>query len=201
MRQKQERLRFDDKRSRKIRMLEIRNFVMECEKCEFRWGSSTTGFGKISQPLIFFVGSNPLVKEHQFLCGKGIKILLEELEKNKFDDFYFDNIIKCQVPKTERKNPDWIKDNCIPFLIKQLYIVDPKNIVLFGGTAVSGFNKQKHISWWGRINDVLCVPTYAVPHFSTIFFTSQERPDIEENKKNYYKSFWKLMKIIKEKEK
>ncbi|MFA7116565.1 MAG: uracil-DNA glycosylase [Bacteroidales bacterium] len=56
---------------------------------------------------------------------------------DRYKDIYIGNIVKCHPP--ENRNPTTEERNtCIQYLFRQIDLIDPKIIILLGGTALKG---------------------------------------------------------------
>ncbi len=185
----QDKLNLEYNKTTKERMEEIRQSVKKCKLCGKAWGNSATGFGKTNSPLIFFIGLCPHVNQHRFDDGKGITILKEQFVRHSFNDYYFDNLYKCQPPYKEDKEKS--ARNCFVFLKKQIDIVKPKNLVLFGHAVSSMLTKEEY-HWWNKYESILEIHAWTIPHFSAPLY--EGNPLTLEM---YYEKFWKMIQEIK----
>lgn len=155
----------------------LRQEVNSCKKCGSDFGNSSIGFGKIDSPMIFFIGMNPWVKNHEFRNGRGITRLIAHLEQWEFNDFYFDNIVKCEMPD-KSKPSDAVAEQCIKYLLTQINIIKPKKLLVFGSFA------KRHIN-----NCKFPLQVLSMPHFSSVLY----RPDSYSIQ--YYKTLKKILSI------
>lgn len=93
--------------------------------------------------------------------GKAGQLLDKILEAVHFDldqDVYISNIVKCRPPGNRKPLPEEMKA-CSGYLYEQIRLVDPKLLLLAGGTAVEGLLGDKRgitklrgqwIEWQGR---------------------------------------------------
>lgn len=153
--------------------------IIACKKCGQAYGNSAIGFGKENKPDILFVGMNPWVENHKFKNGKGITALIEHLSDWKFNDFYFDNVIKCEMPDGGKPTNVHAR-RCIDYLIKQINILMPKRIIVFGSFA------KQHI----KNIDLGNIPIIYLPHFSYIYYLGTYNGKTADN---YY---YELKRII-----
>lgn len=140
-----------------------------CHRCGL--GDSRThavvGRGNL-QALIMVVGEAPGQNEDETglpFVGKAGQLLEKILASVKLDserDIYICNINKCRPPGNRVPTPQEMAA-CIPYLLEQIRLVDPKIILLTGATAVKGLIGDKRpitkirgtwIEWEGR----LCMP-------------------------------------------
>ena len=161
----------------------IRDEIYRCRKCGSHYGNNAVGFGKQENPLVMFIGINPWVKNHQFSDGRGIKKLKSFLEFKKFNNFFFDNIIKCQMPDPSKK-PDLENGmNCFNFIRRQVVFINPKNIILFGSLPSIIFDKHDTIFKSFKI--------IKFPHFSSIFYTDGMKEE------TYYRKLQGILEDLK----
>jgi len=167
----------------------IQKAVESCVKCGLQYGNSSIGFGKIDKPLIFFIGTNPWVENHKFKDGRGITILKKKLAEWKFDDFFMDNIVKCQMPHGGQKPDVWHAEHCIQYLNDQIEKIKPRFIICFGYYA-SMYFIGGYASWM-EYDSYMSIPVYTIPHFSSILYKG------ERERIDYYKRLKGLIKELK----
>jgi uracil-DNA glycosylase family 4 len=133
--------------------------------------------GRLSSPIMF-IGEAPgrlgadasAIPFHGDKAGDNFEGLLEQVGLSRYDCF-ITNAILCN-PKDERGNnatPTRAElSNCVPFLKRQLDLVDPKIVVTLGAQALAAINLiephglqlapsvRRKYSWYGR----LLVPLY-----------------------------------------
>jgi len=171
----------------------IKKEIEECKKCGKDWGNSAIGFGETCSPLIFFVGLNPKVEEHAFKDGRGITVLKQKLKEINFTDFYFDNIIKCDIPRKDAMHTG-VVINCWPYLRKQLHLIKPKTIVVFGYYA------SRHLvgkfKAWEKVGERDGTEIYTLPHFSSFLYPGNKLTEEE-----YYNKFMEVLNEIRKRDK
>lgn len=140
-----------------------------CHRCGL--GDSRThavvGRGNLQAPIMV-VGEAPGQNEDetgQPFVGRAGQLLEKILASVKLDttqDVYIANINKCRPPGNRVPTPQEVAA-CIPYLLEQIRLVNPKIILLTGATAVKGLTGDKRpitkirgtwIEWKGR----LCMP-------------------------------------------
>lgn len=154
--------------------------IIACRKCGREYGNSAIGFGKEDKPDILFVGMNPWVENHKFKNGKGITVLIKHLSDWKFDDFYFDNVVKCEIPDGEKPTNVHAR-RCIGYLIRQIEILGPKRIIVFGSFA------KQHMKNIDLEKERLNIPIIYLPHFSYIYYLQSYNSRIADNYYNELK--------------
>jgi DNA polymerase len=82
----------------------------------------------------------------------------------KREDVYIANVLKCRPPQNRTPLPDEIS-NCLPYLLSQIELIQPKVIVALGATAVRalldvqlGITKMR--GHWYTFRDIPIMPTF-----------------------------------------
>lgn len=102
------------------------------------------------QAQIMFIGEAPGKKEDEsgipFLgsSGKILDKMLAEI-KIKREDVYLTNICKCRPPQNRDPLPEEVS-TCLPWLEKEIEIIDPKIIVTLGKYALNSLASAAKIS-------------------------------------------------------
>ena len=80
------------------------------------------------------------------------------------EDVYIANVLKCRPPQNRTPLPDEIV-NCLPYLLSQIELIQPKVIVALGATAVRslldvqlGITKMR--GHWYTFRDIPIMPTF-----------------------------------------
>lgn len=130
-----------------VKLEELFDKVTECQKCAIAKYAKNRVFGdgNVSSPIVF-IGEAPGMDEdacgHPFM-GKAGKIYDETLQAASLvrKEIFTANILKCHPPeqidpvKGNRKPAVVEVINCLPFLKRQLEIIEPKVAVVMGETA------------------------------------------------------------------
>ena len=158
-------------------MTELRARALVCRKCSHLAASRKNvvfGVGDIHSPLMF-VGEAPGADDDEQgepFVGKAGQLLTRIIQTMGFarDAVYIANILKCRpdTPGQTRGNrkptPEEMQ-TCLPYLLAQLDIIEPKVIVALGATAVEGLlGKSGGITrlrgHWQEFRGVPVMPTY-----------------------------------------
>ena len=158
-------------------MAELRARAMVCRKCAHLAASRKNvvfGVGDIHSPLIF-VGEAPGADEDEQgepFVGKAGQLLTRIIQTMGFtrETVYIANILKCrpdtpgQTMGNRKPTPEEMQ-TCLPYLLAQLDIIQPKVIVALGATAVEGLlGKSGGITrlrgQWQEFRGVPVMPTY-----------------------------------------
>ncbi|MCA9413112.1 MAG: uracil-DNA glycosylase [Candidatus Omnitrophica bacterium] len=123
--------------------------LQTCEECRLCQGRTNLVYG-VGNPDadLMFVGEGPGRDEDlqgEPFVGRAGKLLTDMIQKGmkiRREDVYIANIVKCRPPDNRNPEPDEM-EACLPNLIEQVRIVDPKIIVCLGATAVKGLLKER----------------------------------------------------------
>lgn len=118
--------------------------ALSCTQCRLADTRTNVvfGVGNSKQPLICFVGEGPGADEDRQgepFVGRAGALLTAAITKGlglRREDVYIANVVKCRPPKNRTPLPDEIA-SCMPFLERQLELIQPKVIVTLGGPAQS----------------------------------------------------------------
>lgn len=132
------------------RMDALRARALVCVKCEHLVKSRTQvvfGVGSIDAELMF-VGEAPGADEDlqgEPFVGKAGQLLTKIIEAMGFSrsDVYIGNVLKCRPdmppgePGNRKPRPDEMA-TCLPYLVEQIEIIQPRAMVALGATAMEG---------------------------------------------------------------
>ena len=76
-------------------------------------------------------------------AGKLLDKLLDSI-KLKREEIYIANVIKCRPPSNRKPKKEEI-ETCLPYLKKQIEIINPEKFILLGGVAFSVFFPDKKL--------------------------------------------------------
>ena len=158
-------------------MAALRHRALACRKCVHLADSRRNvvfGVGDIHSPLLF-VGEAPGADEDvqgEPFVGKAGQLLTRIIQTMGLgrDRVYIANILKCR-PDTpgqasgNRKPTPSEMATCLPYLLEQIDLIQPRAIVALGATAVEGlFGKTEGITRargkWLTFRDTPVMPTY-----------------------------------------
>lgn len=94
-----------------------------------------------SNAKLFFIGEAPGAKEDEtgrpFVgrSGKLLTIMIEEIGLSR-EDVFISSILKCRPPNNRTPTRSE-REICRPYIEKQMELINPRVIVLLGGTAIS----------------------------------------------------------------
>ena len=79
------------------------------------------------------------------------------------EEVYIGNIVKCRPPNNRNPNPDEA-DACIPYLYRQIELIEPKVIVLLGSVPLKFLLNKTGITRlrgnWFNFRGIQVMPTY-----------------------------------------
>jgi DNA polymerase len=125
---------------KRVRLKEVQEELGDCRRCKLHAKRKNIVFGEGSPAArLMFVGEAPGADEDMQgrpFVGKAGQLLTRiinaiDLERS---DVYIANIIKCRPPSNRDPEEDEIQ-TCIPFLKKQLEIIQPRIICALGRLA------------------------------------------------------------------
>jgi DNA polymerase len=150
---------------------EIARQVGVCVKCPLHKGRTRTVPGQgCAAPEIMFVGEGPGYEEDQqglAFVGRAGQLLTKIIEAMGLtrDQVFIGNIVKCRPPENRKPLPDEMRA-CLPYLRRQIQLLNPKIIVALGATAVQGLLEietagiTRMRGKWLNYNGIDLMPTY-----------------------------------------
>ena len=155
----------------------LRQRLLPCEKCPHLVASRSHVVFGVGNPEaeLMFVGEAPGADEDlqgEPFVGKAGQLLTKIIEAMGFSrsDVYIANVLKCRpdMPPGESGNrkprPDEMA-TCLPHLIEQIAIIQPKCLVALGATAMEGLLGQPVVmrdvrGRWHSFKDIPLMATY-----------------------------------------
>lgn len=142
-----------------------------CTKCaELARCRTNVVFG-VGNPRaeLMFVGEAPGADEDaqgEPFVGRAGQLLTKIIEAMGYrrSEVYIANVLKCRPPENRVPEPDEMA-NCLPYLQRQIELIQPKVIVALGATAVRGLldvnlGITKMRGNWYTYRDVPIMPTF-----------------------------------------
>ena len=118
--------------------------IMRCTRCPLHSTRKNAVPGEGSADAkVMFVGEAPGAREDELgspFVGRSGNLLTEMLKDIGLsrDEVFITSVLKSRPPNN--RNPTKVEiDACMPYLLMQFEIINPKIIVLLGGVAVSSF--------------------------------------------------------------
>lgn len=171
---------------------QLKQEVNQCTQCVLSKTRTNVVFGEgFRHAGIMCIGEGPGYYEDQQgrpFVGKSGQLLDKILDVcgfNRKEHVFIGNIVKCRPPNNRDPLPEE-RETCIPFLYKQIELVDPRIIILLGATALKGLidpnaKITKVRGEWMEWNGRLIMPTF---HPSALLRNEKlKRPAWEDFKK------------------
>ncbi len=171
--------------------------VQECTRCELylKRTQAVLGGGNPFSELML-IGEGPGEEEDRQgvpFVGKSGQLLDKILAAagfSKEENVYITNIVKCRPPGNREPNPEE-RAACLPFLMRQIELIQPGIIVLLGSTALKALidpegritkMRGKWITW----NGIQVIPTY---HPSALLRNPDLKKDVWEDFKSVVQKY------------
>ncbi len=130
-------------------LTELNEYIHNCTNCPLGLSRSNFVFGEGSPDAdIMIIGEAPGAEEDKqgrpFVgrAGQLLTKILEAIDLRR-EDVFIANILKCRPPENRRPEPEEI-EQCEPYLMKQIELIQPEFILALGLTAVDNLLKKKH---------------------------------------------------------
>ena len=160
------------------RLEELRQRLLACEKCSHLVASRSHVVFGVGNPEaeLMFVGEAPGADEDlqgEPFVGKAGQLLTKIIQAMGFErsDVYIANVLKCRpdMPAGESGNRKPRPEEmaiCLPYLIEQIEIIQPKCLVALGATAMEGLLGQPAVmrDVRGRWHSFKGIPLMATYH-------------------------------------
>ena len=177
--------------SLKDEMLDLRAEVMKCKQCSILVKNRTKivfGAGNIRAKIVF-VGEAPGRDEDQQgipFVGRAGQLLTKIIEAMGFSrqEVFICNVLKCRPPDNRAPAPDEAV-NCLPFLKRQLELIQPRVIVALGNHACQALLRtDRGISQLrGSFQDYAGIPVMCTYHPAYLLRSPSEKKKVWEDMK------------------
>lgn len=127
---------------------DFEKLICDCTKCRLHEGRNKFVFGTGNPNAdVLVIGEGPGAEEDKQglpFVGRAGKLLTDMLKAIKFEreDVYIGNVVKCRPPGNRTPMQDEM-NTCLPYLKKQVELINPKIILCLGLTAAKGLLKKK----------------------------------------------------------
>jgi uracil-DNA glycosylase family 4 len=151
---------------------ELRQRVRACDACRLRAGCTQTVFGVGDEKADWlFVGEGPGADEdaqgEPFVgqAGKLLDNMLAAISLKRGRNVYIANIVKCRPPDNRTPAADEIAQ-CMPYLQRQIELIQPKMIVALGKVASNALlgRDATLASLRGKVHDYRGIPLIVTYH-------------------------------------
>jgi len=126
--------------SKQERLEALRSIARDCTRCDLCRNRKTVVFGEGAPDAdLMFIGEGPGYHEDRSgrpFVGKAGQLLDRIINAidMKREEVYIANIVKCHPPRDRTPNPGEAQ-TCVPYLLAQIRIIQPKAVCLLGATA------------------------------------------------------------------
>lgn len=127
---------------------ELQSLMLECHQCPLAKTRNHLVFGAGNEHAdVMVIGEAPGADEDAQglpFVGRAGKLLTDILKAINFsrDEVYITNIVKCRPPGNRNPLPNEM-EVCMPYLDRQIEIINPKMILCLGLVSASGVLKLK----------------------------------------------------------
>jgi len=145
--------------------------VKKCYLCNLSKTRKNVVFGE-GNPYakLMFIGEGPGATEDEMgrpfvgRAGQLLTKMIENVLEIKRENVYIANIVKCRPPNNRVPTEEEAK-TCMPYLLKQIEIINPKILVALGSTSYKYLTKDstpisKIRGEIVRYKDKILIPTY-----------------------------------------
>ncbi len=166
----QARAYLDGGASQPISLEDLREDIGDCRRCKLYQDRTTLVFGEgSSKARLVFVGEGPGREEDQVgrpFVGEAGRLLTKIIEAMGLsrESVYICNVVKCRPPKNRDPEGDEI-ESCLPFLKRQISLIQPDVICALGRVAAQAllgkeFRITRERGKWQSFMDIPMMPTF-----------------------------------------
>ncbi|MXS84436.1 uracil-DNA glycosylase [Nitrosomonas sp. HPC101] len=151
---------------------QLRQKVSNCTACPLSQTRKQTVFGVGDEHANWlFVGEGPGAREDELgepfvgQAGKLLDNMLQAINLGRDRDIYITNIVKCRPPGN--RNPqDTEAQQCRPYLLRQIALIQPRLIVTLGKVAAQNLltTSESIASLRGRLHEFAGIPLIVTYH-------------------------------------
>lgn len=162
---------------------ELKQQVRDCERCGLRAGCTQTVFGVGDEKADWlFVGEGPGADEdaqgEPFVgqAGKLLDNMLAAIRLARGKQVYIANIVKCRPPNNRNPTAGEIAQ-CLPYLARQIELIQPKLIVALGKVAATNLlgGDVPLASLRGTLHDYHGIPLVVTYHPAYLLRSPSEK--------------------------
>jgi uracil-DNA glycosylase family 4 len=179
----------------------LKQEILSCHRCPLAESRNNVIFGEgNAKAPIFIIGEAPGMDEdlrgRPFVgrSGQLLDKILAACGFNRMDHVFISNIVKCRPPGNRQPSGEEIRA-CIPYLIQQIDIVNPKILILLGATALKNLaGPDQRITrvrgTWLNWENRLAMPVY---HPSALLRNPDLKRDTWEDYKKIVRKYRELV--------
>jgi len=127
---------------------ELEKLICDCTKCRLHQQRNKFVFGTGNPNAdVLVIGEGPGAEEDKQglpFVGRAGQLLTDMLRAIKFEreEVFIGNVVKCRPPGNRTPLPDEM-ETCMPYLKKQVELIQPKLILCLGLTAARGLLRKR----------------------------------------------------------
>ncbi|MBL1154908.1 MAG: uracil-DNA glycosylase [Ignavibacteriae bacterium] len=180
---------------------ELNNLIKNCTKCVLHKNRNNFVFGSGNPDAeVMVIGEGPGAEEDKKglpFVGRAGQLLTDILKAIKFDrdEVYIANIVKCRPPENRTPLPEEM-ETCIPYLKKQIALIQPKMILCLGLTAAKGLLRKKEslTALRGKFFDYEGIKVMVTFHPAALLRNPNWKRDCWEDVKKFRKLYDEIIK-------
>ncbi len=162
---------------------DLKTLVKNCTACKLRAGCTQTVFGVGDEQADWlFVGEGPGADEdaqgEPFVgqAGKLLDNMLAAIQLKRGHSVYITNIVKCRPSDNRTPERDEIAQ-CLPYLERQIRLMQPKLIVALGNVAATALLGKEAVldSLRGQLHDYHDIPLIITYHPAYLLRTPPDK--------------------------
>jgi uracil-DNA glycosylase family 4 len=186
-------------------LAELNREILQCRRCRLHESKTHYVPGEGSnRPDILFIGEGPGETEDQFgrpFIGKAGQLLDKIIQKMglRREDVFIGNVVKCRPPNNREPLKDEV-ETCLPYLLRQIAILQPKVIVCLGRVALNNLLGTSHSM--GRIRGQFLsfngIPLMATYHPAYILH-KKDKEEISKAKWEIWEDMQKVLALVRTK--
>ncbi|NLV18513.1 MAG: uracil-DNA glycosylase [Bacteroidetes bacterium] len=150
---------------------ELKNAILHCTKCELAKTRQHVIFGEGNMKAhVLIIGEAPGrdedIQGRPFvgLSGQLLDKILAACGFSRNQQLFINNIVKCRPPGNRTPSPAEASV-CMPWLLKQIDLIDPKILILLGATALkymagSDYKITRDHGKWINVQNRPAIPVY-----------------------------------------
>jgi len=167
----------------KLNWSELKQQVRDCSECKLRADCTRTVFGKGDEKADWlFVGEGPGADEDALgepfvgQAGKLLDNMLMAIKLKRGQNAYIANIVKCRPPNNRNPNLSEIA-TCMPYLKRQIQLIQPKLIIALGKVASNALLEKNAtlLSLRGKLHDYNGIPLIVTYHPAYLLRSPSEK--------------------------
>jgi DNA polymerase len=180
---------------------ELNNLIKNCTNCVLHKNRTNFVFGSGNpNAKVMVIGEGPGAEEDKQglpFVGRAGQLLTDILKAIKFEreEVYIANIVKCRPPENRTPLPEEM-DTCIPYLKKQISLIQPKMILCLGLTAAKGLLRKKEslTALRGKFFDYEGIKVMVTFHPAALLRNPNWKRDCWEDVKKFRKMYDEIIK-------